>query len=375
MHTLSIEEKKTLLKIRRGYTKPIIGITGYLGKTTLIEMLSAVLETKGKVLKTAQNDGSWENNLNTVKKLNNSYDYAIFEFDYESGKRFAGLLRLIKPGLAVITNIGDAHLSYLQDAMASALERSEVVKYLARDGVAILNQDDDLSSSLSQFIITPRVFKYGLNQSAHFYASDIEQLGPDGLRFLLNGKKEITLPIYSVPNVYSFLACAATCQNLGIEIDETVEAVQNNFKLPKGRGNLVQVNKTFLLDESYPGTSRSLSKAARTLVGFAPYVEKTVLIIGNMNEKGKNLNDRHLNMGHFLSALPLDYIITLGDHARFIAQGASLIRSHTKRVIDVKNVNELLALIEEIYCPEMAITVKGLGNVVFSKVKQLIEKL
>ncbi len=184
---LDRSQKKTFIKLRRDFTKPVLGITGYLGKTTLIAMLSAVLGAHGKVLRTINGTGSWENNLKTLAKLNSNYDFAIFEFDYQHGKNFAGLLRLIKPNIAVITNIGDAHLAYLKDAMQIALQKSEVVKYIARDGFAILNQDDDLSSSLSQHIKGAKVCKYGMNHNADFYVSDIEQLGPKGIKFKLNG--------------------------------------------------------------------------------------------------------------------------------------------------------------------------------------------
>ncbi len=368
-------KKKELLKIRRNYTNPVLGITGYLGKTTLIEMLSVVLESRGKVLKTHSGSGSWENNLATINRLDNQFDYSIFEFDYQLGKNFAGLLRLLKPNIAVITNIGDSHLSYLKDAMQLALQKSEVVKYLARNGVAILNQDDEMSSSLSQFIITPNVYKYGLNQNADFFASDIEMLGPNGIRFKLNGEKEIELPMYSVFNVYSFLACAATCTNLNIPIEDIVKSIKEKFTLPKGRGNLHKINNIYLLDESYSGTSRSVSKAARTLVGFGPHVEKTVLILGDMTEQGVKIEDRHLNMGHFLSALPIDYLITLGHYAEYIAKGASLIKSESKKIISVKNVEELMTTLQKIMIPNMAVSVKGLGNVVFHRVKSLIKMI
>ena len=119
-NTLSTQEKKKFLQLRRDFQKPVLGIAGYLGKTTLIEMISAVLETRGKVLRTPRGNGSWKNNLSTLEKLNCSYDYAIFEFDYQRGKNFASLLRLIKPNIAVVTNIGDAHLTYLKDAMRLA---------------------------------------------------------------------------------------------------------------------------------------------------------------------------------------------------------------------------------------------------------------
>jgi len=372
---LSIPDKRKLINIRRNYTNPVLGVTGGFGKSTLVEMLCSVLESRGKVLKTPHGRGLWENNLNTLKRLDNKYKFAIFEFDYQRGKNFAGLLRLIKPNFGIVTNIGDAHLSYLKDAMRMALQRSEVVKYLVQNGTAILNQDDELSSALSNYISTPNIFKFGLNQNADFCASDIEHLGPHGIRFKLNGDNKITLPLYSVPNVYSFLACAMTCTKLGFSIEEIVEKIKSNFSLPKGRGNLYKINNIYLIDETYGGTSRSVSKAARSLVGFKSHVEKTIFIVGDMTEPGVMVEDTHLNLGHFLSALPIDYMITLGHYAKYIAKGASLIQNKSREVISVDNVNDLIELLEKIAVPNSAISVKGLGNVVFHRIKSLIENL
>jgi len=372
---LTAAEKRKFISIRRNFGNPVLGITGSFGKSTLVEMLSAVLQSRGRVLKTPRGKGTWGNNLSTLRRLDEKYKYAIFEFDYQRGKNFAGLLRLIKPNYGIVTNIGDAHLSYLKDAMQMALQRSEVVKYLVQNGTAILNHDDELGSALSNYIATPNIFKFGLNQNADFCASDIEHLGPSGLRFKLNCEQTITLPLYSVPNIYSFLACATTCVKLGFSIEEIVENIKSNFSLPKGRGNLYKINDVYLFDESYGGTSRSVSKAARSLVGFKPHVNKTILIVGDMTEPGVMVEDRHLNLGHFLSALSIDCLITLGHYAKYIGQGVSLIKNKSREVYSVENVNDLIRILEKIIVPNSAISVKGLGNVVFHRIKSLIEHL
>ncbi len=353
--------------------KPVIGVTGYLGKTTLIEMLTTVLSTRGKVLKTPHGKGTWNNNLKTLKRLSSEFDYAIFEFDSYSGRNFAGLLRLIKPNVGVVTNIGDAHLSYLNDAMALALQRSAMVKYLARDGKAVLNHDDDLSNALSRFITKAQIQRFGLNQAADFFATEMEQLGPEGLRFLLNIEREVHLPLYSVSDVYAFLATCAVLTGLDFTIDEIVNTLQRSFKMPKGRGNLERINSCFLLDESFHGSSRAVSKAARSLISFKPHASQLIFIVGDMHGTGVNVEDRHLNMGHFLAALPFDHMITLGHYARYIGDGARLIPSPQRKVKHVEDVNALLTYLEQILKPGSAIAVKGLGNVAFHRIRTKIE--
>jgi len=369
LRKLDKQQKRHYLALRRQFSKPIISISGYLGKSSLSEMLYGILQNYGKVLKTPHGKGSWQNTLKTMEKLSDGYDYALFEFDSERNRDFAGLFRLLKPNVGVVTNIGDAHLSYLNSAMQLALKRSEVIKYIARGGAAVLNQDDDLSSSLDQVVKNLRPIKYGLNHIADFNASDIEHLGPKGMRFLYNNKKKITLPVYSIANIYTFLACMAVCNYLQIDEEEVLKSMQKKVTLPKGRGNLEKIGNCYLLDESYIGTSRSVSKAARSLVGFKPYSKKLILIVGDMTKSGVKVEDRHLNMGYFLSALPIDHLITMGHYADYIGKGASLIKSSGKKIHSVANVNELLDILREIIVPDSAVCVKGLGNVVYHRVK------
>ncbi|MGD9899172.1 MAG: Mur ligase family protein [Calditrichaceae bacterium] len=370
---LSHSEQKKYISLRRAFNKPVIGITGYLGKSTTLEMLSSILESRGKVLKNAHGFGNWQNNIATLEKLNSEYDYALFEFDYQRGNHFSEILRLIKPTIGIVTNIGDAHLNYLGNMMEIALEKSAVVKYLARDGVAILNKDDELSSSLANYITKAKVVKYGLSPNSDYFATDIRQVGPEGINFRLNGEYEITLPLFSIPDVYNFLGAAASAVNLGFSLQEIVAIFKSGFQMSRGRGRLIKINNFYVLDESYVGTPRSVSKAARSLIAFKPYSEKLIYIVGDMTESGPNIEEQHLNMGYFLSALPIDYLITVGDYAGYIAKGASLIRTNHKKIFSVNTIDEILSVLNDLVDDNAAISVKGIGSVAMHRIEKFLQ--
>ncbi|HID38219.1 MAG TPA: hypothetical protein EYP36_01735 [Calditrichaeota bacterium] len=365
---LSGAERRKYVMLRRQFRKPVIGITGNLGKTTTQEMLKTILEAKGKVLRHRQGLGTWSNNIKTLDKLSAEYDYAIFEFDYQRGNNFAEILRLIKPTIGIVTNIGDAHLSYLNTMMKVALRKSEVVKYLARDGLAILNKDDELSSALADYIPTKNIIKYGLSHSCDYFASDIKQLGPDGIEFKLNGTELVSIPVYSTMDVYSFLAATAAAVNSGFTLDEIIRVFRKNFIMPAGRGRLHKIGDYYVLDESYIATPRSLSKAARSLIGFKVYTKKLIPVVGDLSDAGVNVEDQHLNMGYFLSALPIDHLITVGEYARYIGHGASLIQSRRKRIHSVNTINEVLTILDDILDSKAAISLKGIGTVAVHRI-------
>ena len=371
---LSTEDRRKFIALRRAFKKPVIGITGLFGKTTTIEMLNSILLTRGNVLRSKSAQGTWKHNVQILEKMNNSYDYAIFEFDYQQGKNFAEILRLIKPTIGLVTNIGDAHLNYLSGMLKVALKKSEVVKYLARNGVAILNKDDEMCSSLNQFIDTENVIKYGLNHTADYFLSDIEQLGPDGMKFMINGKMPAKIPIYSVLDVYNFLAAFSIARQLDFSVDQIIDAIDKNYKQPKGRGALIKINSHYLLDESYIATPRSVSKAIRSLLSFKTYTDKLIFITGDMSGSGTNIEDSHLNMGYFISALPIDHIVCIGNYAHFLGRGAKLISNDSKIVHTVDNLDEVLEIVkQESRNSRVAVSVKGLGMTAIHRISKILE--
>ena len=370
---LSPEERKKFINLRRSFKSSVVGITGNIGKTTTLNMIRTVLERKGRVLSSNHDIGSWKYNIQTLEKLSDEYNYALFEFGFSRGNHFGEILNLIKPNIGIITNFGDAHLSYLGSMIDIAVQKSEVIKYLARNGVAILNKDDELSSSVEKFIKTDNIIKFGLSNSADYYATDIQHLGIEGTRLTLNGKYEITLPVYSISDVYNFLAATAALVALNLSIELVVDTFHTHFQLPNGRGKLHKLNNFYVIDESYNATPRSVAKAARAIIGFKPTTKKLIYIIGDMIDSGPNIEEEHLHMGYFISALPIDCLITVGNYAEYIGKGVSLIKTKDKIVKSCNSINDILNTLDEILTEETTITVQGIGPVATKRLISYLE--
>jgi len=371
---LNLETKKKYIAIRRSFSGPVIGVAGNVGKTTTISMIYHVLSQQGKVLRNQRSHGNWENNVNLLEKLSPDYQYAIFEFDFFRSESFAEILRIIKPQVGIVTNIGDAHLCYIGGMLDVALKRSEVVKYLARNGTAVLNKDDELSSAVAEHINTSNILKFGLSQAAEYYAVDIEHLGPRGTRFQLNGKYPITIPVHSIGDIYNFLAATAALVALELPLDTIISAFQQDFELPPGRGKLYRINGYNLIDESYESTPRSVAKASRSLVGFKPYCDRLIYILGDMMESGPNVEQQHLNMGYFLSALPIDCFIPVGYYAQYIGKGISLIQSKEKEVIPCNTIDQILTALNKNLTKTSVIMVQGIGQTGLRRIISHLEK-
>ncbi len=89
---------------------------------------------------------------------------------------------------------------------------------------------------------------------------------------------------------------------------------------------------------------------------------------------GVNVEDQHLNMGYFISALPINNIITVGEYAKYIAQGTSLIAANQKKIFSVNTTDEVLSILDDHLPPKAVIAAKGVGSVVSHRIIRYLEK-
>ena len=207
-----------------------------------------------------------------------------------------------------MASLGDKHL--IADA------KVELIRRLPEDGFAILNIDDDLVSAMGKFSPSSKIIKFGLNKNAHFFANKIEYLGPDGVVFYVNGFYDFHLPIYSSTSIYNALAAISVARILGFEFEEIKKRLKKNFSLLEHRGNLINLNKTYILDYTYDATINSVNKACESLMQFKQFSQKRILVIGDITNPGPDEKGTHLKMGYYIAALPIDVVVTIGEKAK-----------------------------------------------------------
>ncbi len=365
-----IKEKRQAVQI------PVIGIAGTEGKTTTKRMITTILSRRGNVLETPLDCHSASTVSATLLKLNDSYRYAVLELGIINPEQFKLAVEVAQPNIGVITNIGEGHLANLGDKYLLADAKVELIRNLPKDGFAILNVDDDLVSDMESFSPTPRIIKFGLNQNAHFNASDIQFLGPEGIAFRVNGYYDFRLPVFSITSVLNALAAIAVARVLDFDFQEIRQALETRFQLLPGRGGLINLKDVYLLDYSYTATVNSVGKAIESLVQFKKYSRKLVLILGDLEDAGEKTEAIHRNLGYFISALPIDVVITVGEYARLTGEGIKKINHHSKTIHHCKNVGVLNDLIRHYVEPHTSLLITGrkimkLGKVVQRFVQQM----
>lgn len=323
---------KKIREFRKNFSLPVIGIAGADGKTTTKGMLSAILSQRGAVLETPLDCNSASIVSSTLLQLNEKYKYAIIELGIINREQFRLTVELSQPNIGIVTNIGEAQLARLGDKYLFANANVELIRKLDPDGFAILNIDDELVSNMEIYSSTPRIIKFGFNNAAHFHATDLKYLGPEGMEFCVNNYYKFHLPIYSSTSVSNALAAIAAARILNFEFDEIGVGLKEHFEMFPGRGDFINLNDVYILDHTYNATVNSVSKACESLVNFKHYSKNLILVLGDIEEIGEAAKNVHMKIGYYISALPINTVVTVGQSSQFIGDGIREI-NHTKKII------------------------------------------
>jgi|GEM_PF-1698844 len=333
---------RKIKKHRRKFNIPVVGISGTEGKTTTKRMISAIFGEERAILETPPDCSTAFGVTSTLLKLSSEHELAMLELGIVNQEQFKNVVRIAEPTIGVVTNIGESHLANLGDKYTIADAKEELVRYLPRNGYAVLNIDDDLVTAMSRYAPESRVVKFGLNQSAHFYASEITYLGPEGISFKVNDFYPLHMPIFSSSSVYNALTAIAVARLMGLPFEQIQYGLSKRFKLYERKGNLIKFGGSFILDYSYDATFNSVTKACESLVQFKPFSKKLILVIGDMSNPGPRPEEAHLKLGYYFAALPIDSVITLGENAANIVSGMQRLNKQNCEYRSCSNEREIL---------------------------------
>ena len=170
---------KALASWYRGqFNIPVVQITGSVGKTTTKEMIASVVSQRYRTLKTAENFNNDIGTPLTLLGLDDTYEAAVIETGMDHFGEIRYLGEMVRPHIAVITNIGDAHIEFLGSREGILKAKSEIFENLDADGVAILNGDDALLDTVA---LPQRIVRCGESAHADVRVSALRDRGIDGI--------------------------------------------------------------------------------------------------------------------------------------------------------------------------------------------------
>lgn len=280
---------------RQQHLCPAIALTGSNGKTTVKEMIAAILPPFSHA-----SHGNFNNHLGaplSVLQLEPQHRYAVFELGASHIGDIAYTVAIAQPQVALINNIAPAHIEGFGSIDGVAKAKGEIYQGLEKEGIAIINADDAYAHFWDQSLTNKRVYRFSRLQSADFAISHLQWRENGCATFTLHtpgGDAHIELNVPGEHNVSNALAAAACTYALGIGLDQIATGL-NTFKGVAGRLTFLNgKNQAVIIDDTYNANLRSVLTALDVL---AKRPGRRVMILGDMGELGVWSEEHHREVG------------------------------------------------------------------------------
>ena len=352
---------------REKFTLPVVQITGSVGKTTTKDMIAAVLSQKYRVLKTAENFNNDIGTPLTLLGLDHTHEVAVIETGMNHFGEIRYLGEMVQPDIAVISNIGDAHIEYLGSREGILKAKAEILENLRPGGTVILNGDDALLNTL-----TPpfEALRCGQGENCAYRVGEIADHGVDGITCCLTtpqGEYRLTIPAPGEHMVYSASMAAAIGEKLGLTAAEIARGVACYTPTGSRMRVLRLPEERTVLDDCYNANPQSVTAALEILAKTD--CAQRVAVLGDMGELGDLTAQAHYNMGALAVMLGIDLVIAIGTHAAKIAEGVECSGGEVQHFATKE---EALPTIRAQLTPQTAMLIKASHAMRFG---QLVEAL
>ena len=337
-------------------------MTGSVGKTTTKEMIAAVLGAKFCTLKTAANYNNEIGTPQTLLGLSHAHQAAVIETGMDRAGQIRYLGEMVKPDIAVITNVGDMHIEYLGSRENILKAKCEIFENLKKDGLAVLNGDDELLNTVK---LSQKVLRCGLSEHCDVRVSGVEDLGIDGVRCTVTTAKAryaLAIPAPGVHMVYAAAVAAAIGEYLGETKDEIERGVAA-YEPSGSRMHVIRLSENRrLLDDCYNAGPQSMAASLRVLGASGG---KKTAVIGDMAELGALTERAHREIGELTKKLGIDAVIAIGGRAKYFTEGNSSAQWFA-------SVQDALPAVRAAFSPGSAMLVKASHSM---HLERLIEEL
>ncbi len=308
--------RKIALYIRSNSDALFVAVTGSVGKTSTRDMIYSVVSKEYNTLKT---DGNYNNNIGlplTIMKLKDE-ECAIIEMGMNNLGEIDYLTNIVKPNLAVITNVGTAHIGNLGSRKNILKAKLEIRNGLQKDGKLIINNDNDL---LHEYYLKNNkdIITIGINNNSDIMAKNIVIDNKKSIFKIVYNNKEFDAicPVPSISYIYNSLIAFAVGIKLNIPYNKIIKGIRN-YELPKNRLDIINIkNNIKVINDCYNASVDSMKSSLDILNNIKG--KRKIAVLGSMLELGKHSKKLHQEIGEYVNNLKIDALLTIGDEAKNI---------------------------------------------------------
>ena len=308
---------------RRQLHCPVVAVTGSAGKTTTRELIKACLSPLGAIESSVGNENNDIGVPRTMLRSNSSHAGLVLEMGMRGLGEIHRLSVCAEPDVAVITNIGTAHIGRLGSRAAIAQAKCEITDRLKPSGLLVIPAGDPLLEAEVSRVWSGRVQRVALSDDplelGTPHADWIAQLEGQSLELPSLDLKLIN-PLEGRHNARNFLLALATAQELGVTVEQLSEL---SVSLPGGRSRRLSINGINILDETYNASPEAML-ASLELLKQQPGGHRYA-VVGTMLELGEQSLSLHRQVGEKAAALELDGLVVVAEEpeASAVIQGAA----------------------------------------------------
>ena len=350
---------------RQQFTQPVVGLTGSNGKTTLKEMLTAILSQQGQTLATL---GNLNNDIGmplTLLRLREADQFAVIEMGANHFGEIAYLTNIVQPNVAILNNAGNAHLEGFGDLAGVARAKGEIFAGLRDAGVAIINADDTYADYWLGLNTQRPVLRFGMDNPA-----EVQGVVDARNQFWIHAQGQavaVNLHLLGRHNQMNALAAAAAALALGLSL-ETIATGLATLKAVKGRLCPKQgKHGGMVIDDTYNANPTSTAAAVTVL---ASVQGRKIMVLGDMGELGDTGLALHAAIGEQAAMQGVDALFTLGNLSAAASQAFAQVKGGVAQHFG--DLTDLLTVLGQTLQPETTVLVKGSRS---ARMERVVEAL
>jgi UDP-N-acetylmuramoyl-tripeptide--D-alanyl-D-alanine ligase len=313
-------------RVREHGTLTVIALTGSQGKTSTKDILGAVL---GRAAPTVATRGSFNNEIGmplTALRIDERTRFLVLEMGARGIGHIAELTALVAPDIAIVLNVGTAHLGGFGSREAIAQAKGELVEAVLPGGTAVLNADDarvmGMAARTGQRILT---FGQESPADVRIEGLELDRLGRPSFRLVTaEASVPVQLRLVGAHQAMNAAAAAAAALAVGLGVEQVAEALAGVETLSRWRMELHELaSGVLLLNDAYNANPESMRAGLDALaaIGQAPEVTRTVAVLGEMLELGADAHAAHVEIGGYARETGIDALVVVGEGAVGIAEG------------------------------------------------------
>jgi len=340
---------------RRRFVMPVVAITGSNGKTTVKEMLAAILRVEaGSDAAVLHTEGNLNNDIGLplmLLRLRETHQYAVLEMGMNHRGEIDYLTRLARPDVAVVNNALSAHIGFLGSIENIACAKGEIFNGLPDAGIAVYNADDPHAGLWREANAQRRIVDFGLRRPAAVHA----HCQPRGFGSVLalalpDTILDIPLQVPGEHNAMNALAAAAAAFALNVSHSSMVAGLSGFNGVKSRLQRKPALHGSTFIDDTYNANPDSVKAALAVL---AQQAGTKILVLGDMGELGSDAARLHAQIGQAARAAGVNRLLALGDLTKEAVSAFGVGAMHFERI------QELLAELENALAPDTTVLVKG----------------